>query len=45
MKRSLGCGANGGPLLRSVPGGNVGEILELLETGGHPEGQMDAWRE
>ena len=47
MNRSLGLGsgANGGHLVRSVPEGSVGERLELLETGGLPEGQMDTRRE
>ena len=47
MNRSLGLGsgANGGHLERSVPEGSVGERSELLETGGLPEGQMDARRE
>jgi hypothetical protein len=45
MDRSLGYGANGGRLLRSVPEGSAGERLELLETGGLLEDQMDARRE
>lgn len=31
--------------MRSVPEGSVGDRLELLETGSHPRGQPDAWRE
>lgn len=45
MKRSFCCGENGGHLMRSVPEGSVGDRLELLETGSHLRGQMDAWRE
>jgi hypothetical protein len=45
MNRSLGCGATGGHLVRSVLEGSVGERLELLEIGGQPEGHMDARRE
>jgi hypothetical protein len=45
MNRSLGCGANGGHRVRSVPEGSVGEKWELLEIEGRREGQMDARRE